>query len=99
VREPLSRRRERKRRDRVARLPRGELVLVDVALVVGLEVAAEAIGLRLEEERHLRLPDPGGGLGRGREDGLGVVAVDGPSLDAVGGAREAMSSVSIVSRR
>ena len=96
-------------RDRVARLPARQLGRIDVGLVVGLEVAALAIGDELEEARPAVGADRRRGVARGGVDGVDVVAVDhrgrqavarGPGGDAAAAERRRRAgSAGIVSRR
>ena len=72
-------------RDRVARLPRLDLVVRPVLAGIGPGVAAVAVRQRLDERRTVAGARPVDRPGRDRVDRLDVVAVDDDRLEAVGG--------------
>ncbi len=71
-------------RDRVARLPGGDLLVGPVLAGVGPRVAAVAVGERLDERRAVARPCPVDGRLAGQVDRVDVVPVDDDRLEAVG---------------
>ena len=63
-------------RDRIARFPLRQLGRIDVRLVVRFHVAAQAIGVRLQEVRLAIRADVRNRFARGSGNGVDVIAVD-----------------------